>query len=141
VADLCADGSRLPVYWCSFYSPCLGVFFPVFIEGALPSVLSVGDAEPSDDSPWWQFHRLSRAARAEGEKGVAFVQERWADFQDSLFESAYEVAREARRLIGEEQEDAAHQLLTRAMDENVREMLERAEEMRDTLGVKELINA
>ncbi|MEZ4709110.1 MAG: hypothetical protein R3A44_18025 [Caldilineaceae bacterium] len=30
VADLCADGSRLPVYWCSFYSPCLGLFLPIF---------------------------------------------------------------------------------------------------------------
>ncbi|MEE9255151.1 MAG: C69 family dipeptidase, partial [Pseudomonadales bacterium] len=29
VADLCGDGSRLPVYWCSFYSPCLSVFYPV----------------------------------------------------------------------------------------------------------------
>jgi dipeptidase len=138
VADLCADGSRLPVYWCSFYSPCMGVFFPVFIEGALPSILGVGDAEPSDDSPWWRFHRLSHAARSEGEQGVAFVQERWADFQNSLFDSAYEVAREARRLIGEGQEDVASQLLTRAMDENVREIMDRAGEMLDTLSAKEL---
>ena len=42
VADLCSDGSRLPVYWCSLYSPCLGVFMPMFPEGEIPSVLGIG---------------------------------------------------------------------------------------------------
>lgn len=59
VADLCADGSRLPVFWCGLYSPCLALFLPIFIEGQLPPVLSVGGEKPSDDSPWWMFHRLT----------------------------------------------------------------------------------
>ena len=33
VADLCADGSRLAVYWCGFGSPCLGVLLPFSSEG------------------------------------------------------------------------------------------------------------
>ena len=30
IADLCSDGSRLPIYWCCLYSPCMGLYFPVF---------------------------------------------------------------------------------------------------------------
>jgi len=61
VADLCHDGSRLAVYWCSMYSPCFGIFLPMFIEGELPpravhrggrtrrgeSLVAVSQAEPS----------------------------------------------------------------------------------------------
>lgn len=89
----------LPVYWCSFYSPCLGLFLPLFVEGDLPPVLALGEAEPREESPWWLFHRLNHAARAESETGVATVREQWAGFQKRLLESAYEVAREARRLL------------------------------------------
>lgn len=39
VADLWDDGSRLPVYWCCLYSPCMGVFFPIFLEGLIPGLL------------------------------------------------------------------------------------------------------
>ena len=63
VAHLCDDGSRLPIYWCSFYSPCLGVFLPMFIEGELPQVLAIGDETPSDNSPWWLFRQLSLKLR------------------------------------------------------------------------------
>jgi len=129
VADLCGDGSRLPVYWCSFYSPCLGVFFPVLIEGTLPSVLSIGDASPSDTSPWWLFHRLSQLARAEAEKRVPFVREQWAKLQARFLESAYPIAHEGCALIENEQSDAAERLLTEYMEQNVLEMLEMASGM------------
>jgi dipeptidase len=125
VADLCADGSRLPVYWCSFYSPCLGLFFPVFIEGTLPPVLSVGGATPGEDSPWWLFHRLSHAATKESESGVQYVREQWAEFQNRLVKSAYQVAREARCLLDDGSDEAASRLLTDYMHENSAEMLTR----------------
>lgn len=128
VADLCADGSRLPVYWCSFYSPCLGVFLPTFIEGELPAVLANGGAEPSDDSPWWLFHRLSRAVRAEPAVRVPMVRQRWAQLQSRLFDSAYSAAREGKRLIDEGHKDAAAQMLTNSMGENVTVALRTAAE-------------
>ena len=123
VADLCADDSRLPVYWCSFYSPCLGLFLPVFNEGDLPLVLGIGEARPSDESPWWLFRSLSRHARADPETRIPAVRERWAKFQAQLFETTYEVAREGRRLIDEGQARRASHMLTEYMEENALTML------------------
>ena len=132
VADLCSNGSRLPVYWCSLYSPCLSVFLPHFSEGEIPHVLSAGGPTPSDDSPWWLFHRLSYAARRT-EQGVALVRERWAGFQDELFESAHELAGRTSDLIDQGCEKDAAAQLTHYMAENATRMLDTARELLATL--------
>jgi len=124
VADLCADGSRLPVYWCSFYSPCLGLFLPTFIEGQLPEALGRGGERAGDDSPWWGFHLLSRLARARGEDGIRLVRDTWAALQDQLFESAYATAAEGRRLIDAGRAEDADGLLTGYMADSTAAMLE-----------------
>ena len=129
VADLCVDGSRLPVYWCSLYSPCLSVFLPMFNEGTLPLVLGIGDARPSDESPWWLFRSLSRNVRAAPEERIPPVRERWATFQGQLFETAYEMAREGRRLIDDDKHAKASRLLTDYMAENTSTMLAFVSEM------------
>jgi len=116
VADLCADGSRLPVYWCSLYSPCVGLFFPVFIEGHLPEILSVGGATPDGRSPWWMFHRLSRLARSEPATRIPTVRGAWAPLQEELLASAYGVAADGRRLLDDGRHEEAEQLLTRHME-------------------------
>jgi dipeptidase len=121
VADLCADGSRLPVYWCSFYSPCLGIFLPTFIEGEVPSVLAVGGENPSDDSPWWLFRKLGNIVGDEMnfDPGlVSAIRAEWAGFQEELLESAYEMAAVAQRLIAEGQADQASRMLTEYMNLN-----------------------
>ncbi|MBI1927569.1 C69 family dipeptidase [Candidatus Poribacteria bacterium] len=123
VAHLCADGSRLPVYWCSLYSPCLGVFLPMYIEGDLPSVLAVGGEHPSNHSPWWLFRQLSLRVRSDSTDLLPIVQAQWKAFQDRLFVSAYKMAKEGKVLIDQGRETAAHQLLTRYMAENVTTML------------------
>jgi dipeptidase len=123
VAHLCADGSRLPVYWCSLYSPCLGVFLPMYIEGELPSVLAVGGEHLSNHSPWWLFRQLSLTVRSHSTDLLPIVQAQWKAFQKRLFVSAYEMAKEGKVLITQGREAAAHQLLTRYMAENVTTML------------------
>ena len=129
VADLCADGSRLPIYWCSFYAPCLALFLPVFLEGTLPPILSVGEEAPSDESPWWLFHRLSRLVRAEPERRVAAVRQEWAALQAQLLDSAGLIAREGRRLLDDGRSDAAAELVTTYMDANATVMLIRLRRM------------
>jgi dipeptidase len=124
VAHLCDDGSRLPVYWCSFYSPCLAVFLPIFIEGALPQVLAIGDETPSNDSPWWLFRQLSLKLRLEEPELIPTVQEKWKELQTQLFTTAYEIAKEGKFLIERGCENTANQLLTRYMAENTETMLE-----------------
>ena len=128
VADLCADGSQLPIYWCSFYSPCLAVFLPYFCEGALPAVLAQGDATASDDSPWWIFYRLAHAARIQPELARLFCQ-RWARWQEQLFASAAQMAIEGRQLLDAGQPDAAGRVLTEYMARNTATMLEIAAEL------------
>ena len=71
VADLCADGSRLPVYWCGMYSPCMTLFQPIFIDGQLPGVLGIGDERPGPGQPVVAISRAHqlRAPRWAGAKG------------------------------------------------------------------------
>ena len=123
VAHLCDDGSRLPIYWCSFYSPCLAVFLPMFIEGKLPEVLAIGDETLSDDSPWWLFRQLSLKLRLEEPELIPVVQAKWRELQTQLFTTAYEIAKEGKFLIERGCENTANQLLTRYMAENVDTML------------------
>ena len=133
VADLCADGSRLPVYWCSFYSPCLSLFFPVFLEGALPAILSIGDKTQTAESPWWQFYQLSILARSNSEGAVPLVRDAWAVFQTKLFASAYQVAAEGQSLINNGHNDQALELLSQYMGETVDKMLQTVGNLIETL--------
>ena len=139
VADLCSDGSRLPVYWCSLYSPCLGVFMPTFIEGQVPQVLAVGGAQPSDESPWWLFRALERRVRRGDEfdsQSIDAIRSTWAPLQEELFESAYQIASEAKELIDSGHEDKASRMLTGYMSHNVSRALSIA---RDTLAREPLV--
>ena len=123
VADLCADGSRLPVYWCVFYSPCMGLFFPVFLEGVLPTQLSIGGAERTDDSPWWKFHDLTESSLAAGRDRVAEIRDRWSPLQEELWETAYEFARQGAELTQEGRKDEANRILTEYMARSIDRML------------------
>ncbi len=40
VASLPADPERVPLAWCAFGPPCIGVYFPVFLAGELPSAFA-----------------------------------------------------------------------------------------------------
>lgn len=131
VADLCADGSRLPVYWCCFYSPCLGVYLPTFLEGRVPTVLSIGDEEASDDSPWWLFRKISAAVRNGSqidEDAVSAVRTGWAGLQNELLRSAYDMAREAKELMDAGARDRATEMLTEYMRLNTDKALRTARE-------------
>ena len=129
VADLCADGTRLPIYWCSFYSPCLGLFLPTFIQGELPPVLAIGSDTPTEESPWWRFHRLSQITRTHPEDRIALVRNKWQTLQNQLFETAYPIAREARHLIDTGSEQKATQRLTDFMTRNTQTMLDTVTEL------------
>ena len=124
VADLCVDDSRLAVYWCSLYSPCLSLFLPFFTIGTLPGVLSLGDASPSEESPWWLCHQMNYAVRRAGEEAVEEARQAWAGLQEELFESAGAIAVEARELIDGGREGEAQSRLSEYMRENTARMLE-----------------
>ncbi len=124
VADLCADGERLPVYWCGMYSPCMTLFLPVFIEGDLPPDLAIGDRRPSDDSPWWMCYRLAQSGIAQGSERRTEIREAWKPLQRELMESAYEMAVRGRELVADDRPDSARDLLSGYMHENFVRMIE-----------------
>jgi secernin len=129
VADLCADESRLPVYWCAMYSPCMALFFPVFIEGELPEALSIGGSSHSDDSPWWMFHALGQEGFAAGPDRMKEIHEGWWDLQKGMFGSAYTMAAQGREMIDAGDTDGANEMLTRYMAGNADNMLRVGREM------------
>ena len=129
VADLCADGSRLPVYWCGMYVPCMTLFFPVFIEGDIPEALSVGGSSSSPDSPWWMFHDLAQEGLAGGYERMKEVHEGWWALQKALFGSAYDMATHGRAMIDAGETKAAAEMLTGYMADNTESMLKVGHEL------------
>jgi secernin len=124
VADLCADGSRLPVYWCSMYSPCLGVFQPIFVEGELPARLALGGKEPDSASPWWRFRNLGRLVTADASgKAADQVRAAWQKLESEFIGSAYRIAVEARMLIDTNRQAQASRMLSDYMENNLQKVL------------------
>ena len=134
VADLCADGSRLPVYWCGLYSPCMTLFQPIFIDGQLPGVLEIGGESPSPDSPWWLFNRLTNDGLRAGPERRAEIRATWRPLQEELLESAYDIAARAAELKADGEAAKASIMLGLYMAENTRRMLETARGLLANVG-------
>ena len=129
VADLCATSERLPVYWCGMYSPCMTVFMPMFIEGNLPSSLAIARELPSDDSPWWDFYRLTHYGLRAGAEVRSQIRSDLQALQNELFESAYEMAKKGRDLVGDGANGAASELLTSYMAENAERVISKVKSL------------
>ncbi len=127
VADLCDDGSRLPIFWTSMYSPCLGVFLPIFLQGDLPAALSLGGAEPSFESVWWTFRRLAGAVSEDPGRRAAEVRALWAGLQSELLETTYPVAAKAGHLLSCQRGREAELMLTDYMATNLSTAVQMAE--------------
>ncbi|MCE7989692.1 MAG: secernin-3 [Caldilinea sp. CFX5] len=139
VAELCADGSRLPIYWCSLYSPCLSLFLPIFIEGELPQVLTVGDGTPSTSSPWWLFHGLNRLVLNGPPDAAEQVRNGWQPIQQALFDSAYDIAREAKQLIDDGRITEAIKHLTDYMATNAARMIDKVQTLHTELAEQRVL--
>lgn len=124
VAEFCANGERLPIYWCSLYSPCLSLFLPIFIEGQLPPVLTLGDATPSEESPWWLFHKLNHLVLNGAPDAAEQVRARWQPIQAALFTSAHAIAHQAKQLLDNGQTTEATTRLTAYMAVNASHMID-----------------
>ena len=129
VADLCATDERLPVFWTGLYSPCMTVFMPMFIEGDIPSSLSIGGEQESNDSPWWDFYRLTHHGLGAGAETRANIRSELSVLQNELFESAYDIAEKSRELIGNGANGAASDLLTKYMAENAQRVISKVKSM------------
>jgi dipeptidase len=129
VADLCATGERLPVYWTGMYSPCMTAFMPMFIEGDLPPSLGIGGQKASTESPWWDFYRLTHHGLAGGAEVRAEIRSELAILQNELFDSAYDMAARGRDLVANGGGDEASGLLTKYMSENAHRVISKVKSM------------
>lgn len=95
----CLGGSeeRLPVVGCAFGPPCLSLYFPIFLTGALPSSFSRTGPEAVADTMSGRIFHLNDRVRAQPQLWSA-VRERMASLQDDFDREAEEVAIEGAAL-------------------------------------------
>ncbi len=133
VAPLPIDRVAPWAVYVSFGSPCISVFIPVYLQGALPAALARGHGEltPGDlDSAWWTFHQLNEAVMMDYATKAPEVSAAFAAFEARVESERIEVEREARREAAAGEEDRAGVMLTAFMDRTVSEVLDLAEALR-----------
>jgi dipeptidase len=129
IARLPADENDLLRYWGSLGSPCTGVFLPYYLDGTIPAVLSHGGEHPSDDSPWWKLKTLLTLVERDFARFGPLVRSAWDRFEATTLERAAAVEAEAlaERRAGRIQ--SASTMLTNLMEDNVKAMLGKLEEL------------
>jgi hypothetical protein len=88
---LTRDAERLLAAECAFGPPCLGVFFPVFLDGELPFALTGGGFATEMPNLGWRL-RKAGALLGSGPDQEARVRERLARLQYELDQEAEEFA-------------------------------------------------
>jgi secernin len=66
--------------WISFSTPCTGVFVPVYLDAAIPELLS----DTSTAGAWHTFDRLRRAASTDFAKWTPHLRDTWACFEADI---------------------------------------------------------
>jgi hypothetical protein len=59
VVALARAPGRLLTAWCAFGPPCLGVYFPAFLEGELPAAFTHSPAGASGDDARWHWREVA----------------------------------------------------------------------------------
>ncbi len=86
IGHLTADAGQPALAWCAFGAPCLGVYFPVFLDGELPQGFSAENAEANcavfleriqrlGEQVWKDRRRLAQAREAFARLQARFEQE------------------------------------------------------------------
>ena len=84
VADLPSDRAIPMGIWCSFATPCTGVFLPIDPAGPLPDPLTTGAGQPDPASAWWALKALSDAVMQNPQVFTPMVQEVWSGLEAEL---------------------------------------------------------
>ncbi len=95
VAELRSEPKQT-LYWASLGSPCASVFFPIFLDVALPPVLTEGSESDSDRSAWWQFHRLLERVEQSWEERLPLVRRAFDALEAAFAERVPELLNASR---------------------------------------------
>ena len=126
ISELYSDNSQLPIHWTSMYSPCLGIFLPMFIEGEIPQILSIANKDYGVNSPWWMFSQLEKSCRTEGmldNDKASEIRAIWNPIQSDFYESAKLISKEANDLKLNGDFKQMEERLTRYMNQNTNTVL------------------
>ncbi len=123
LAELPTDRVAPWPVWISFGSPCMGIFLPVYLDGALPSELARGGGEDSDGSrpgekahsAWWIFHHLNEVAARDFEYSLPRLRGSWDEFSERIDMEREGAEREARRMAVAGERFEAAQILSDLM--------------------------
>ncbi len=84
VTRLPGDRNEPLLYWASLGSPCVGIFLPLFVDCAVPSILQCGSDTPSHDSAWWRFKNLLTYVEADWENRFPAVRRKLDAFEATV---------------------------------------------------------
>jgi len=87
VARLPRDRTAPWPVWLGFGSPCAGVFLPVYLDGVLPTALARGGEHPPErleESAWWTFDALGRAAERDWRRALPLLRARWSEVEEAI---------------------------------------------------------
>jgi len=118
IADLCADDTRLPIYWTSMYSPCTGIFLPNFMEGSLNESVTFGEKKSSQNSAWWIFYYLNQSLKTGNAQDLAHLREEFDNLQTEFLSTAYDLAEDSYSLIEKNKYHVVEKRLTEYMENN-----------------------
>tara|TARA_B100000029_G_C17608388_1_gene968266 strand:- start:688 stop:2013 length:1326 start_codon:yes stop_codon:yes gene_type:complete len=132
VSELHTDNTQLDIHWTSMYSPCLGIFLPMFIEGEIPKVLSIGNQNYNHKSPWWAFRSLEESCRTDGlldNNKASQIRKIWEPIQNEFYKSAKLIAKDANKLKQENKLKQMKEELTQYMRNNTNTVLNTLNEL------------
>ena len=114
------------------YSPCLGIFIPMFIEGEIPKILSTGNHDYDPKSPWWAFRSIEESCRTEGildNNKASEIRKIWEPIQNEFYKSAKLIAKDANQLKQENKLNQMNEELTQYMFKNTNTVLSTLNEL------------
>ena len=97
----------------------------------IPDVLSRGGESPEEDSAWWAFYGLQQAAASDFVRHTPALRREWRGLEDKIDIERRGVESSARTAAVSGDEDEAARLLTDFMARTARDVIDRANELRE----------
>ncbi len=100
------------VMWYGVATPSYAGYFPLYAAGGtLPAEFSDPIAGPGDDSAWWLFRRLQRAADRDYQRDYPAIHTSWTSRHAVTLEIQRQIEAKALTLLAAGEEDAPAKLL------------------------------
>lgn len=96
VAEIPENPNRA-IYWACLGAPCVGVYLPLFLDVAVPNVLTSGGAEYTPESAWWRARRVLECVERDWNAHRPLVRSTLDSLEHALAEEAYQLVDQGTR--------------------------------------------